>query len=390
MDFSLSEEQRLISDTAEAFLKECSDSTAVRRAMDSECGWEPALWRRICTEMGWQGIHFPESVGGLGLDYTDLVIVMEQVGRHLLCAPLLSSICMAANALLRVADEAGRQRWLPALLSGEQTAALAWRPLGSRRPDAAATAVVAESHRGGYRLSGALGHVIDGHSAELLVVAARAADSVGGDGVSLFIFPAATEGVSRRVLPTMDQGRRQAEVQLKGVQLPAESLLGSLGSAATELDSALDLARVALAAEQAGAARHCLEMTVEYTGQREQFGRAIAGFQAVKHKCADMMVAVESMRSAAWYGGCVAGEFLRGSLARDELAEAASLAAARCGDGLFHCAAESLQLHGGVGFTWEYDVHLYFKRALSAGQLLGAPAWHRQRLARRVLDGEEI
>jgi alkylation response protein AidB-like acyl-CoA dehydrogenase len=234
---------------------------------------------------------------------------------------------------------------------------------------------VARSDGGEVVLSGAKRYVIDGHSADLLVVAARAEGSRGEEGVSLFLVPGDAPGLSRHALPTMDPTRRQAELRLEDVRVPVDARLGEEGAEWPALAKILDLATVALAAEQVGGAQRCLDMAVAYAVEREQFGRAIGSFQAIKHKCADMLLRVESARSAAYYAGCVAAED------RDELPMAASLAKAYCSEAFFHCAGQNIQIHGGVGFTWEYDPHLYFKRARATEQYLGEPSWHRERIA---------
>jgi alkylation response protein AidB-like acyl-CoA dehydrogenase len=222
--------------------------------------------------------------------------------------------------------------------------------------------------------------VPDGHSADLLVVAARREGTRGDDGLSLFLVPGDAAGLERRALPTMDQTRRQAHLELRDVRVPASALLGQEGGAGPALRRSLDLAAVALAAEQVGGAQRCLDLAVDYARERVQFGRPIGSFQAIKHKCADMLVLVETARSAAYYAGCVAAE---GSA---ELGVAASLAKATCSEAYFRCAADCLQIFGGVGFTWEYDPHLYFKRAKSTETLLGDPDSHRERVAAAVLD----
>jgi len=246
------------------------------------------------------------------------------------------------------------------------------------RPDATGIEAVARRDGGDFVLSGDKSFVLDGHTAGLLLVAARSPESSGEEGISLFVVPSDSPGLERRLLPTMDQTRKQAELRLNEVRLPASALMGEEGEGWKTLSGALDLAAVALAAEQVGGAQRCLDMSVEYAKERVQFGRPIGSFQAIKHKCADMMVEVESARSASYYAGWAAAEDA------EDLPVAAALAKAFCSDTYFRCAAQSLQIHGGVGFTWEYDVHLYFKRAKSAEILFGSPAYHRERVARRM------
>jgi alkylation response protein AidB-like acyl-CoA dehydrogenase len=237
---------------------------------------------------------------------------------------------------------------------------------------------VARREGGDYLLSGRKRYVLDGHCAQLLIAAARAEGTAGEEGISLFTVPADAAGVERRALPTMDQTRRLAEIELRDVRVPASALMGSEGEAWPALSKTLDLAAVALSAEQVGGAQRCLDLSVDYAKERVQFGRPIGSFQAIKHKCADMMVRVEAARSASYYAGCVAAEDA------EDLPQVASLAKAYCSDAYFHCAAESIQIHGGVGFTWEYDVHLYFKRAKSTETFLGDAAYHRERVAQRI------
>ncbi len=388
MEFLLTEEQRLIQNTAADFLAEHSSSLQVRNAMSQEAGYDPALWRRICEDLGWPAVHIPEESGGLGLGYAELALILEQMGGFLLCSPFFATVCLGANALLAAGDARARDRWLPGIAEGRQTATLAWAGAGGGC-DLDSVAAEAELQGDSCRLNGTLRYVLDGHTADLLIVAARAPGSSGREGISLFAVPAKTPGVQCRPLPTMDQTRRQAEVVLRDVRLPADHLLGEQGGSADAFEQTLQLVAIAAAAEQTGGAGQCLDMTVAYAGERVQFGRAIASFQAVKHKCADMLLLVESARSAAYYAACVAGEALRGESLAEELPEAAAIAKTYCSDAFFRCAADSIQLHGGVGFTWEYDVHLYFKRARAMQALFGSGTWHRECLAAQILEGAE-
>ncbi len=385
MEFAFTQEQEMIRDTAAAFLAEVSDSAAVRRAMATEQGYEVDLWRRICGEMYWQAIHIPEDCGGMGLGYVELVAMLEQMGRYLLCAPFFSTVCLAGNAL-RVAGSVEQQtHWLGKLCAGELTATLAFNG-GCSRWDADAITATWRKEGAGYVLNGDYRYVIDGHTAELLIVAARAVGSSGAQGVSLFLLPASTVGVSRQWLPSMDQTRKQAAVHLDNVSVGADALLGESGQGWGALSKVIDLATIALAAEQVGGCQQLLDMTVAYTGERVQFNRTIASYQAVKHKAADMMLKTEVARSAVYYAACVAQEALEGGPLAEELGEAASVAKSYCSDAYFAIAGDALQLFGGVGFTWEYDVHLYFKRAKSSEHLLGNGTQHRERLASVLLD----
>jgi alkylation response protein AidB-like acyl-CoA dehydrogenase len=346
--------------------------------MASEPGFDPEVWKRIGAELGWTAVTIPEAYGGLGLSAVELTALMEVMGGALFCSPFFATVCLAADAIMATGGEDQKQEWLPAIAEGQTRATLALTETAGRW-DASGIEAIATAEDGGFRLSGSKRFVPDGHSADLLLVVARREGTRGEEGVSLFAVPAGAPGLVRQALPTMDQTRRLASVELDGVQVPASALLGEEGRAWPSLAGTLDRAAVALAAEQVGGAQRCLDDSVAYALERVQFGRPIASFQSIKHKCADMMVAVESARSAAYYAACVAAED------GEALPLAASLAKATCSEAFFRCAADSLQIHGGVGFTWEYDVHLFFKRARSMEGYLGDPAWHRERVAAHLL-----
>jgi len=374
MQLVFTEEQEELRRAARAFLQDHSSSEQVRAAMASDLGWDAETWKRIATELGWTGVAIPEEHGGAGLGFVELAALLEEMGEALLCAPFLSSVCMAAPALLAAGDCAAAREWLPAIAEGRAVATLA----AGDRFGADGVTTVARRSGDGFVLTGESRFVLDGHGADLLLVAARREGSRGAEGVSLFAVPATETGVERRALPTMDQTRRFAAVSLRDVRSAAPSLVGAEGQGWPIVSHALDLAAIALAAEQVGGAQRCLDLAVAYAKERVQFGRAIGSFQAIKHKCADMMTAVESSRSAAYYAACVAAE------GGDELGKVASLAKAWCSESYFRCAADALQIHGGVGFTWEYDVHLHLKRARSMEAFLGSPARHRERIAAEI------
>ena len=377
MNFAFTQEQEELRSAARGFLADHSTSEQVRRAMESELGYDPEVWKRIASELGWPAVAIPEAYGGLGLGAVELTALMEEMGRVLLCAPFFSSVCLAGNALLSAGSEEQKREFLPAIAEGRTLATVAWTgPSGA--PGAAGIAATVRRQGDEFVLRGAWRFVLDGLGADLLVVAARREGSEGEQGVSLFAIPSDTLGVERRALPTMDPTRRLAELTLRDVRVPASALMGEEGAGWRPLGRALDGAAVALAAEQVGGAQTCLDLSVAYAKERVQFGRPIGSFQAIKHKCADMMVALESARSASYYAACVAADDA------ENLPVAASLAQAACSDAYFRCAAESIQIHGGVGFSLEYDVHLYFKRARSTEIFLGDPAYHRERVARHV------
>jgi alkylation response protein AidB-like acyl-CoA dehydrogenase len=369
MNFAFSEEQEELRKTVRAFLEAKSSEEAVREQMETDHGFDAAVWSQMGEQMGLQGLAIPEEFGGSGYSYVELGVVLEEMGRALLCAPYFSTVVLAANTLLHSGDEAAKAKYLPGIASGETIATLAFTEPSGKWDEAGIT-MPATASGSGYTLTGTKMFVLDGHTATLLLVAARTAA-----GVSLFAVDPAASGVTRTALSTMDQTRKQAKVEFDNT--PAE-LIGAEGEGWATLSRVLDLAAVGLAAEQVGGAQKVLEMAVEYAKVRVQFGRPIGSFQAIKHKCADMLLEVESAKSAAYYGMWCAAEM------NDELPSVASLAKAYCSEAYFHATAENIQIHGGIGFTWEHPAHLYFKRAKSSELLFGDPTYHRELLAQRI------
>lgn len=392
MEFRFTDEQNMIRDSAAAFLQDVSTPAAVRKAMVTEAGYDPELWRRICQELCFQAITVPEAYGGMGLGQVELAAVLEQMGRVLLCSPFFATVGLGVNALLLAGSEAQKQQYLPAIVAGELTATLAWTgPQAARRGGQwGCDALGAEWQKTaeGYQLSGELRYVIDGHTAGLLIVAARQAASQGREGIALFCVPAGSQGLHRQWQPGMDQTRHQARIVLDQLCLPESARLAPEADGAAVLETLLDLAKLAMAAEQAGAARQVLDMSVSYMQERVQFGRPVAGYQALKHKAADMLLKCEVSRSAVYYAACVAQEAIDpdgDKTLAGELREAAAMAKAYCSDTFFFNAGTAIQLHGGVGFTWEYDVHLYFKRAKASELYLGSGAAQRELIASLLL-----
>jgi alkylation response protein AidB-like acyl-CoA dehydrogenase len=369
VNFAFSEEQEELRKSVRRFLDDKSPEAEVRRLMETTDGYDPAVWSQMAEQLGLQGLAVPEEFGGSGYTYVELIVVLEEMGRALLCAPYFSSVALAANALLTSGDDGAKKDYLPGIASGETIATLALtEPAG--RWDEAGVTMAATGSGDSWALDGAKSFVIDGHTAGLILVPART-----GGGVSLFAVAGDAAGLTRTPLATMDQTRKQAKLEFDGT--PAR-LVGAEGGAWPGLSKTLDLAAVALAAEQVGGAQKVLDMSVEYAKVRVQFGRPIGSFQAIKHKCADMLLEVESAKSAAYYAGWAAAED------SDELPVVASLAKAYCSDAYFHAAAENIQIHGGIGFTWEHPAHLYFKRAKSSELYLGDPTYHRELLAQRI------
>jgi len=369
MNFAFTEEQEELRKTVRAFLDAKSSEAAVREQMETVNGFDPAVWSQMGSQMGLMGIHIPEEFGGMGFSYIELGVVLEEMGRSLLCAPYFSTVVLAANTLMQSGDEAAKKKYLPAIASGETTATLASvEPSG--KWDEAGITMQAKGSGSSFTLTGTKMFVLDGHTASMIIVSART-----GKGVSLFAVEGNAKGLTRTALPTMDQTRKQAKLEFADV--PA-TLIGAEGKGWDVLSRVNDLVVVALAAEQVGGAQKVLDMAVEYAKVRVQFGRPIGSFQAVKHKCADMLLEVESAKSAAYYGMWCAAEM------NDELPSVASLSKAYCSEAYFHAAAENIQIHGGIGFTWEHPAHLYFKRAKSSELLFGDPTYHRELLAQRI------
>lgn len=369
MNFAFSEEQEELRKTVRAFLEAKSAETAVREQMETEDGFDPAVWAQMGEQMGLQGLAIPEEFGGSGYGFVELGVVLEEMGRALLCAPYFSTVVLAANTLLHSGDDAAKAKYLPGIASGETIATLAYTEPSGKWDEAGIT-MEATAAGDGWTLTGTKMFVLDGHTANLIIVAAKT-----GKGTSLFAVQGDAAGLTRTALSTMDQTRKQAKLEFAGT--PAE-LIGAEGEGWTVLGSVLDLAAVGLAAEQVGGAQKVLEMAVEYAKVRVQFGRPIGSFQAIKHKCADMLLEVESAKSAAYYGMWCASEM------NEELPSVASLAKAYCSEAYFHATAENIQIHGGIGFTWEHPAHLYFKRAKSSELLFGDPTYHRELLAQRI------
>jgi alkylation response protein AidB-like acyl-CoA dehydrogenase len=369
MNFGFSEEQEELRRLVRRFLEEKSPETEVRRLMATTEGYDEGVWRQMADQMGLQALIIPEEDGGAGYGYVELAVVLEEMGAALLCAPFFSTVALATNALLSAGDDVARKRWLPAIASGETIATLALtEDAGRWELDAVNT--TATEGPSGWTLDGHKSFVVDGYTASLVLVAART-----GAGLSLFAVEGDAAGLTKTPLATMDQTRKQARLEFAGT--PAV-LIGRDGDAAPGLERTMQLACVALAAEQVGGAQRVLDNAVDYAKNRMQFGRPIGSFQAIKHKCADMLLEVESARSAAYYGAWAA------STDDAELPLAASLAKSYCSEAYFHCAGENIQIHGGIGFTWEHHAHLYFKRAKSSELLLGDPAYHRELLAQRL------
>ncbi len=379
IQFQFTDEHQQFRESLRRFLKDTSAVTSVRSLMETESGYDQQVWQRLNGELGLQGLIVPEQYGGSGFGMMEMGIAMEEMGRALYCGPFFSSAVMAVIAIDLIASEDQKLRWLPQIASGDMIAALAVTESSNSDLLTSVQTCVAAADDGdeGYRLTGNKRFVVSGCQADLLLVVARLPGTSGLAGLSIFAVSADAPGLSRRGLSVMDRTRKQAELQLD--QTPAE-LIGPYGQAGRKLQMVLDLAAVALANEMVGGAEKLLQDTLDYTRLRVQFGRTIGSFQAIKHRCTDLLLAVELAKSAAYFAAESAG--------RDTstLAVNASIAKAEASEVYLLAALETIQLHGGIGFTWENDTHLWFKRAKSSEVLLGDPVWHRARLVKELVS----
>ncbi len=363
--FVPSSEQQDLAATLRRFLAQKAPIGTARALIDDPLGFDEGVWRQMAGQLGLQGLRVPERYGGSGLGFAELIIAAHELGRVLYPGPFLASVVLATEALLASGDAAAMADLLPRLASGEAIGTVAvWDP----EAGAAATVTALPGTRAGrgWILRGRAPLVLHGDVASVLFVTART-----GTGMSLFAVDADSDGLSRRPLPSLDQTRRLASVEFAGT--PAR-LIGPEGGTSGVIETVLDRAAAALAADALGVAERSLEVTVDYAKTRHQFGRPIGSFQAIKHKCADMLVKVELARSAICYAARVL------DMGAGDVPAAVSIAKAQCGEACFQVTAESIQIHGGMGFTWEHDAHLYFKRARADDALFGNAVEHRERL----------
>jgi alkylation response protein AidB-like acyl-CoA dehydrogenase len=374
MDFAFSEEQEMLRRSARDFLaKECS-SKVVRKLMESSDPYDEALWQKLAG-LGWTALGIPEAHGGVGT-FLDLVVVLEEAGRALLPGPFFATMGLAVPALIEAGTEAQKKEVLPAIAQGSARATLAFtEPSG--RWDAGSVKLSASPSGGGWQLDGVKLFVPDADAADYTVVAARTRGE-GEDGISLFLVKGRPRGMTVTPLETLDMTRRWSEVRFDGVKLDAGSLMGDAHKAWPALKRALDWATAALCAEMVGGTQKVLESSTDYAKTRHQFGKPIGIYQAVSHKLADMLVLSESGRSATYYAAWAV------DADAPDRALAASMAKAYVSDAYRKVAGDGIQVHGGIGFTWEHDMHLYFKRAKSSEVTLGDATYHRELVAQSL------
>lgn len=372
MDFGLSEEQEQLQRSAREFLAAECPTAFVREMMRSEDGFSRAFHEKI-AQLGWTGLVVPEKYGGLGLSLLELALLSEEMGRAVMPGPFFSSSVLAALALEMGASAGLKKEWLPRIAAGEAIGTLAVLEAADR-VDAEGIRLRCSKTRYGYKLEGAKMFVTDAHVADFLVVAARGKGR-GDDAVCMLVVPRDLPGLTITPLHSIDQTRRPCEVVFQGVELPAKACLAEEGNGWKALSRVLDAAAVIVAADSLGGAERSLELAVDYSKVRQQFGRPIGSFQAVKHLAAEVVSEIEPARSLVWYAAYAFDhEPRRASLA-------ASMAKARLSDVYSRASNRAVQIHGGIGFTWEHDMHLWFKRAKWNESAFGDATYHRERLA---------
>lgn len=368
VSYAPTSETELIRSTARQFLEDRFGLGVVRELMTSDVGFDRTAWREI-AELGWTGLTIPEEHGGAGYGPVELSVLLEEMGRLVTPGPFFASVVLATTAVSRLGTPDQQARILPDLASGESLATLAVyedpRDWGLER-----LTTTADREGDGWVITGVKNHVLDAHLADLVLVVARVGDQLG-----VFVAESQAEGVEIIQTPVLDPTRRQAQVRFNGVAVGGSSLLGDPD--ADGIRHLLALGSAALAVEQVGGAQRCLDTAVEYARTRHQFGRPVGSFQAIKHRCAEMLMRVEHARSTAYHA-------VRVTDYPEEFAIASPLAASVSSESYVWAAGENIQIHGGIGFTWEHDAHLYLKRAKSSALLLGDPRFHRRRLAQAL------
>jgi alkylation response protein AidB-like acyl-CoA dehydrogenase len=377
MDFGFNQEQELLRATARKFLDNECTSEFVRARMAEPAGVTDEFWAKL-AEQGWLGLIYPEEVGGTGLGFVDLTVLMEEMGRAVMPGPFFATVLLGGLTILEAGSAAQKKEWLTRIAAGEAKATLAFTEPNARW-DAAAVTVTAREAGGRFTLTGTKLFVLDAHLADVIVVAARTREGQRPeDGLTLFLVPRGAKGLEVKLLPTMDQTRKLCEVTLAEVSVGADAVLGSRDNAWAPLARVLDRATVALCAEMCGGAQRVLDMTTDYAKIRIAFGKPIGSYQGVKHRAADMLVEIENAKSLTYYAAWAVDENV------PEAPLAASMAKAYVSDAYRRVAGGGIQLHGGIGFTWEHDLHLYFKRAKSSELTFGDASYHRERVAQLI------
>ena len=370
MKFSFTEEQDEFRSVLRRFLEDKSPSTEVRRLMATVDGWEREQWAKINSELGLTDVAIPEAYGGHGFGLSEQCIVLEEMGRSLLCAPYFGSAVLAASAILYAGTEEQKNELLPGIASGGTVATLAFTEENGSWDNSGLTTIFDKS-KDEYSITGTKSFVLDGTTADLIIVLARTPNTKKDEGLSLFAVDGQASGLKKEPLKSVDETRKLARIHFD--QVPAK-LLGVEGNAAGPMKKTMTRSIICLANEMVGGADRLREDALEYVKMRMQFGRSIASFQVTKHKATDMLADVELAKSAAYFAAAAFDE------EDDETEEAASIAKAASSEAYMQTAIHSIQMHGGIGVTWDNDTHLWFKRAKSSEVFLGDPAHHHEKM----------
>jgi alkylation response protein AidB-like acyl-CoA dehydrogenase len=377
MDFGFNEEQEMLRATSRKFLENECTSEFVRKRMAEDAGVTEEFWAKL-AEQGWLGLIYDEDYGGSGLGIVDLTVLMEEMGRAVMPGPFFSTVLLGGLTIKEAGSAAQKKEWLSRIAAGKAKATLAWTEPNARWDSAGVTTTAKESGKG-FVLDGVKLFVPDAHLADILVVVARTREGTSPeDGIGLFLVPKDAKGLQIKLLPSMDQTRKICEVRLNDVAVSTDAVLGDKHGGWAPLARVLERATVALCAEMCGGAQRVLDMTTDYAKIRIAFGKPIGSYQGVKHKAADMLVDVENAKSLTYYAAWAVDENV------PEAALAASMAKAYTSDAYRKVSGAGIQLHGGIGFTWEHDLHLYFKRAKSSEFTFGDATYHREKVAQLI------
>ena len=377
MNFGFSEEQEMLRDATRRFLDNECPSSFVRKMMEDDSAHATEMWKKV-AEQGWPAILIDEAHGGVGGNFLDMVVILEEMGRSLLPGPFLATALLGTAAILVGGSDEQKSAILPGVAAGETTLSLAVAEK-SGRYDAGGVALAATPKGEDFLLSGEKFFVPDAHVADQIVVVARTGQGAAAeDGISLFVVDAKAPGVTVTQLKTVDMTRRQCHVAFQDVAVPAGQVLGQVGAGWPIVQRTLDQAMAGLCAEMVGTGQQALDMAVAYAKERVQFGKPIGSFQAVKHKCVDMMVQVENARSLTYYAAWTVDENV------PEARQAVPMAKAYCSDMCKTVTSEAIQVHGGIGFTWEHDMHLFYRRGLASEAAFGSAPVHREVVAQEL------
>ncbi|HJP91091.1 MAG TPA: acyl-CoA dehydrogenase family protein [Pyrinomonadaceae bacterium] len=378
MNFGFTEEQEMIRSQAAEFFKQEYPIAVVRESLNDEHGFNQDLWNKMST-LGWASLVFPEEYHGAGLTFVELAVLLEQMGRALAPGAFFSTVLLGGLTILETASAEQKLKWLTSIADGKLKSTLAHIEPGGDSDAGGPSFATAKRKDNGYVLNGTKLFVPDAHSADLILCTARSSgSSIPKEGISLFAVDQTSAGLNITTLKTMDQTRRLYEVKFNQVFVPEDRLLGKVGQASPAIEKVFCKATIGRSAEMVGGAQKMLDMCVDYAKQRIQFGRPIGSFQAIQHKCADMLLSIESARSAVYAAACAASEDSH------DAALLASVAKAYTNDACRFVGGETIQIHGGMGFTWEHDAHLYFKRAKADEFSFGDATYHRARVAELI------